>query len=89
MKNQQPKSELRRDVPRPYWRFRLFVPTPSGLRRKNYNLGFRDGMTRKQANKARLELLAKVNRGGLHDSGGMDFSTLRCRNRTAMSSDEI
>lgn len=42
----------------------------------NYNLGFRDETTRKAANKARLELLAKVNRGELHDSGGMNFSGL-------------
>ncbi|HLG95252.1 MAG TPA: tyrosine-type recombinase/integrase [Bryobacteraceae bacterium] len=76
MKNQQPKIELRKDVPRPYWRLRLFVPTPTGLRRRNFDLGFRDETTRKQANKKRLELLAKVNRGELHDSGGMAFSDL-------------
>jgi len=76
MKNQQPKIELRKDVPRPYWRLRLFVPTPTGLRRRNFDLGFRDETTRKQANKKRLELLAKVNKGELHDSGGMKFSAL-------------
>lgn len=76
MRNQQPKIELRKDVPRPYWRLRLFVPTPTGLRRRNFNLGFRDETTRKQANKERLELLARVNRGELHDSGGMKFSGL-------------
>lgn len=76
MRNQQPKIELRKDVPRPYWRLRLFVPTPTGLRRRNFDLGFRDETTRKQANKKRLELLAKVNRGELHDSGGMAFSGL-------------
>ena len=81
MKNQQPKIELRKDVPRPYWRLRLFVPTPTGLRRRNFDLGFRDETTRKQANKQRLELLAKVNRGELHDSGGMKFSDLVVRFR--------
>jgi integrase len=81
MKNQQPKIELRKDVPRPYWRLRLFVPTPTGLRRRNFDLGFRDETTRKQANKQRLELLAKVNRGELHDSGGLKFSGLVARFR--------
>jgi|SRR5665213_834651 len=81
MKNQQPKIELRKDVPRPYWRLRLFVPTPTGLRRRNFDLGFRDETTRKQANKQRLELLAKVNKGELHDSGGMKFSDLVARFR--------
>ncbi len=76
MKNQQPKIELRKDVPRPYWRLRLFVPTPDGLRRRNFNLGFRDETTRKKANKARLTMLAKVNGGHLHDSGGMTFADL-------------
>jgi len=68
-------------VPRAYWRLRLFVPTPNGIRRKNYNLGLRDETTRKQANKKRLELLAKANRGELHDSGGMSFSDLVARFR--------
>ncbi len=81
MKNQQPKIELRKDVPRPYWRLRLFVPTPTGMRRRNFDLGFRDETTRKQANKQRLELLAKVNKGELHDSGGMKFSDLVARFR--------
>jgi len=76
MKNQQPKIELRKDVPRPYWRLRLFVPTPTGLRRRNFDLGFRDETTRKQANKKRLEMLAKVNKGELHDSGNMKFRDL-------------
>jgi integrase len=81
VRNQQPKIELRKDVPRPYWRLRLFVPTPDGMRRRNFNVGFRDETTRKQANKHRLELLAKVNRGELHDSGGMKFSGLAERFR--------
>jgi integrase len=76
MKNQQPRIELRKDVPRPFWRLRLFLPTPCGMKRHNFNLGFRDETTRKQANQKRLELLAKANRGELCDSGGMTFRVL-------------
>jgi integrase len=76
MKNQQPRIELRKDVPRPFWRLRLFLPTPSGLKRHSYNLGYRDETTRREANKNRLELLAKANRGELCDSGGMTFREL-------------
>jgi integrase len=76
MKNQQPRIELRKDVPRPFWRLRLFLPTPAGLKRHNFNLGFRDETTRKQANQKRLDLLAKANRGELCDSGGMTFRVL-------------
>jgi integrase len=67
---------LRKDVPRPFWRLRLFVPTPCGLKRRNFSLGFKDETTRKQANKKRLEILAKANRGELCDSGGMTFREL-------------
>jgi hypothetical protein len=76
MTNQQPRIELRKDVPRPFWRLRLFLPTPSGLKRRNFNLGFRDETSRKEANKKRMEILAKANRGELCDSGGMTFREL-------------
>lgn len=76
MRTQQPKLELRRDVARPYWQLRLFVPTPDGLRRRPFKLGYRDELSRKAANKARLELLAKVNGGNLRHSGGMTFAEL-------------
>lgn len=76
MRTQQPKLELRRDVTRPYWQLRLFVTTPDGLRRRPFNLGYKDEMSRQQANKRRLEMLAKVNGGQLHHSGGMTFGDL-------------
>lgn len=76
MRNQQPRIQLRKDVPRPFWRLRLFVPTPCGLKRHNFNLGYRDETTRKQANQKRLEILAKANRGELCGSGGMNFREL-------------
>jgi integrase len=44
--------------------------------RHNFNLGYRDETTRKQANKKRLEILAKANRGELCDPGGMTFREL-------------
>ncbi len=73
---QQPKLEMRRDVPRPHWRLRLYIETPQGLRRRNFIVGYRDEMTLKQARRKRLELLAKANRGDLLDPGGMKFSDL-------------
>ncbi len=79
MNYQQPRLELRKDVPRPHWRIRLFVETPSGLRRKNFVVGYRDEMTLKQARQKRLELLAKANHGDLRDAGGMKFGDLVTR----------
>ncbi len=78
---QQPKLEMRRDVPRPHWRIRLFVETPEGLRRRNFIVGYRDEMTLKQARQKRLELLAKANHGDLRDAAGMTFSDLAERFR--------
>lgn len=76
MRTQQPKLELRRDVARPYWQLRLFVPTPDGLTRRPFNLGYKDECSREQAKKRRLEMLAKVNGGNLRHSGGMTFAEL-------------
>jgi integrase len=46
------------------------------MKRRNFNVGYRDETTRKEANRKRLELLAKANRGELCDSGGLTFRAL-------------
>ena len=56
----------------------MFVTTPSGMKRRNFNVGYRGETTRKEANKKRLELLAKANRGELCDSGGVTLAG-RCQ----------
>jgi hypothetical protein len=52
------------------------VPTPSGLHRQNFIVGYKDEIGLKEARKRRLELLAKANSGLLHHSGGMTFAEL-------------
>jgi len=74
--HQQPALELRTDVARPHWRVRLFVETPAGLRRKTFIVGYKGEISLKEARQRRMDLLAKANHSGLHDSGGMTFNDL-------------
>lgn len=76
MFHQQPRLELRRDVRQPHWRIRAFVESPTGLRRRNFIIGYKGEISLKEARRRRLELLAKINRGEFRDSGGLTFREL-------------
>lgn len=66
-KYQNPKLEVRKDVKRPFYFIRVSVPiiSPEGrrLQRQSRTLGFTDETTKKEALKARAELLEVVNSG--------------------------
>jgi integrase len=66
-RHQDPKLQVRKDVPRPYFYIRPVVPvrTEAGIVRKQRRvpLGFLDEMTAKQAKVAKEEYMATVNAG--------------------------
>ena len=66
-RHQDPKIEVRRDVKRPFYFIRPYVPiaTEQGIQRRQQRipLGFCDEMTRKQANAAKQQIMAPINNG--------------------------
>lgn len=74
---QNPKLEVRRDVKRPYYFIRVFVPGPNGKRRRvNQAIGFCDDITRKEAMKLRGEAIDAVNAGRMMTQAQARFRDL-------------
>lgn len=75
-KHQHGKLEVRSDGRRAYYRVRVWVATPEGIRRKAFFIGYKDETPLKAARQRRLEILAKANGGTLQDTTGTTFKAL-------------
>ncbi len=82
-KYQNPKLQVRDDVPRPYYYVRVIVPriTAEGRRRVRENriLGYCDQISRKRAMELRAEQLEQVNQGRLVAPSLIRFKDLAAR----------